>query len=211
MAYDSAPELLVLHGVRILGMADTGSVARRFSLNRDVAQELLLDHEACGWVQQVGFADLRGWSLTRTGREAGGRLLALELDAAGAREAVEQAHGSFVELNTRLLELVTKWQIRPSPGEPMAANDHRDWRWDSDILKSLAGLGRRLRPIGDELSQALSRFAGYPERFSAALDRVDRGERKWVDEPKIDSCHTVWFQLHEDLLATLDLERGHRS
>jgi len=93
----------------------------------------------------------------------------------------------------------------------MAANDHRDWRWDSDILKSLAGLGRRLRPIGDELSQALSRFAGYPERFSAALDRVDRGERKWVDEPKIDSCHTVWFQLHEDLLATLDLERGHRS
>ena len=36
------------------------------------------------------------------------------------------------------------------------------------------------------------------------------GRRKWVDEPKIDSCHTVWFELREDLhlLATLGLERG---
>jgi hypothetical protein len=24
----------------------------------------------------------------------------------------------------------------------------------------------------------------------------------------IDSCHTVWFELHEDLLATLNIERG---
>jgi hypothetical protein len=37
---------------------------------------------------------------------------------------------------------------------------------------------------------------------------VDRGERSWVAQPKIDSCHTVWMELHEDLLATLGLERG---
>jgi len=24
----------------------------------------------------------------------------------------------------------------------------------------------------------------------------------------MDSCHTVWMELHEDLLATLGLERG---
>jgi hypothetical protein len=40
------------------------------------------------------------------------------------------------------------------------------------------------------------------------LRRVDRGERRWVDAPRIDSCHTVWFELHEDLLASLGLERG---
>ena len=40
------------------------------------------------------------------------------------------------------------------------------------------------------------------------MTRVDQGERTWVDEPKIDSCHTVWFDLHEDLLATLGMERG---
>ena len=55
---------------------------------------------------------------------------------------------------------------------------------------------------------SLHRFAGYPERYSAALDRVDRGERAWVAQPTIESCHTVWMELHEDLLATLGLERG---
>ena len=25
---------------------------------------------------------------------------------------------------------------------------------------------------------------------------------------RIDSCHTGWFELHEDLLSTLGLERG---
>ncbi|MDQ1375434.1 MAG: hypothetical protein QOJ09_2772, partial [Actinomycetota bacterium] len=26
--------------------------------------------------------------------------------------------------------------------------------------------------------------------------------------PLIDSYHTVWFELHEDLLSTLGIERG---
>ncbi len=90
----------------------------------------------------------------------------------------------------------------------MAANDHTDRAWDEDVLRSLRSLGRRLRPIADGLSEALRRFRFYPERFAAALERVDRGERKWVDEPRIDSCHTVWFEFHEDLLATLGIERG---
>jgi hypothetical protein len=29
-----------------------------------------------------------------------------------------------------------------------------------------------------------------------------------VTEVGGDSCHTVWMELHEDLLATLGLERG---
>ena len=41
-----------------------------------------------------------------------------------------------------------------------------------------------------------------------ALERVDKGERSWVDRPRADSFHTVWFELHEDLLATLALSRG---
>ena len=45
----------------------------------------------------------------------------------------------------------------------------------------------------------------------AALARADRGEKKWVDEPGIDSCHMVWFELHEDLLTTLGLERASES
>ena len=53
----------------------------------------------------------------------------------------------------------------------------------------------------------LQRFGGYGDRFAAALAQVDRGQRRYVDEPGLDSAHTVWFQLHEDLLATLNLSR----
>ena len=34
------------------------------------------------------------------------------------------------------------------------------------------------------------------------------GQKAWVDGHDRDSCHTVWIQFHEDLLATLGLPRG---
>ena len=40
------------------------------------------------------------------------------------------------------------------------------------------------------------------------MDRVERGERGWVDGVGLDSCHRVWFEVHEDLLATLGIPRG---
>jgi hypothetical protein len=208
MALPSAPELLVLHAVRIQGMSDADSVARRYRLALDVVNELLLDYEAIGLVQRSGFADISGWSLTAAGRARDNQNLADELAAAVVRDSIAAAHSSFVPMNQRLLELITKWQIKPVPGDPMASNDHTDWRWDEDILKSLAGLSRKVRPIGDRLTDRLTRFSGYPDRLDVALARVDRGERKYVDEPRIDSFHTIWFELHEDLLGTLGLERG---
>jgi hypothetical protein len=32
-----------------------------------------------------------------------------------------------------------------------------------------------------------------------------------VDAIEIDSCHRVWMQLHEDLIATLGMQRGNRG
>lgn len=208
MAATSSPELLTLHGVRILGMASAGSVARRFGLDPDEVEELLLDAEAFGQVSRARFADLTGWGLTDRGRAEDNRRLAAELDATGTRDVVTEAHTAFARLNRRFLDATTRWQIRPTPWDRMAANDHEDWSWDEKVLTDLAGLGRRLEPLGATLSGALDRFAGYPERYAAALAKVDAGERTYVDEPRIDSAHTVWFELHEDLLGTLGLERG---
>jgi len=211
MPFVSSAEILALHGVRIMGMAEAIAISRRFALDEAVVDELLLDHESRGWVRRVGFADVGGWALTETGREQDNRSLAVELAQAGVRDSVARSHAAFVELNSRFLRTITNWQIRPAPGDPLAANDHSDWRWDENVRESLAGLSRSLRPIGDQLAEALARFAGYPERFAAAVKRVDQGERNWVDGTQIDSCHTVWFQLHEDLLSTLGLERGEEA
>ena len=189
-------------------MADDATVARRFALDRGVVQELMLDNEASGLVQRVEFCDARGWALTEAGRRENERLLAVELDRARARPSVAASHQAFLPLNSRLLDAITRWQMRPSPSDPMTANDHCDWKWDERVLESLAGLSRRVRPIEERLTAELTRFGGYTDRRDAALARAERGERRWVDDPRIDSCHTVWFELHEDLLATLGFARG---
>jgi hypothetical protein len=41
-----------------------------------------------------------------------------------------------------------------------------------------------------------------------ALERTRAGDADWFTKPTIDSYHTVWFELHENLLATLGIERG---
>lgn len=210
MAFGSSPELLALHGVRIKGFANSNAVARRFGMDADQAEELLQDFEAMGWVQRSGFADVTGWSLTGIGRVENERQLAAELTAYDVRGSIEAAHAAFVEENGYLLDAITKWQVRPESWDPMAANDHTDWRWDERVLNSLGGLARALKPISEQLSGSLDRFDGYSDRFARSLARAEEGQKGWVDEPGIDSCHTVWFELHEDLLATLGIERGGR-
>jgi hypothetical protein len=37
---------------------------------------------------------------------------------------------------------------------------------------------------------------------------VRAGDKEWFTGPLVDSYHTVWFELHEDLMATLGLERA---
>ena len=190
------------------GVADAVAVAGRFALDCDLVRELLLDYEAFGWISRVSFADIDGWALTGAGRVENERRLSVELDQTGARSEVIAAHEVFIALNPGFLAAVTNWQIRPDRADPLAANDHTDWRWDQRVLDDLRGLQRGLQPVCEQLAAALQRYTGYAERYSAALERVDRGDRAWVAQPKIDSCHTVWMELHEDLLATLGLERG---
>ena len=48
----------------------------------------------------------------------------------------------------------------------------------------------------------------YNGMVPGPMIRVTEGDRDWFTKPTIDSYHTVWFELHEDLLATLGLERS---
>jgi hypothetical protein len=207
-AHVSAPDDLVLHGPRVLGFASPGRIAGRFGLDPDEVEDLLLEHAARGWVVHTRFGDTGGWSLTEAGREEDERRMAAELERTGAREPVADAHARFLPLNKRFGKVCTDWQLRPTRGEPLAANDHTDRRWDERVLRALATLGRDLAAVTDPLARCLQRLDGYSARYAAALTRVDLGERRWVDSPEVDSCHTVWIQLHEDLLATLGMARG---
>jgi hypothetical protein len=204
----SAPGDLALHGVRVLGFATSSRIADRYGLDADATGESLLDFEARGWVRQLSFADSSGWSLTDAGRAEDETRLAAELDLAGAHDIVADVHQTFLPLNRRLGTACTDWQIRPAPGDPMAFNDHSDWRWDERVLQTLIWLEGPFGRLGDQLSGCLERFGGYRDRYSSALARAMTGQKAWVDGHDRDSCHTVWIQFHEDLLATLGLPRG---
>ena len=79
------------------------------------------------------------------------------------------------------------------------------------VLNTLSELGGELRSLCLELGDRLTRFRGYDERFAAALKRAEDGDLSWVNRPRADSCHTVWMELHEDLIATLGVQRGAES
>ena len=207
MTGGSPSELLVLHAVRICGFADTPEIARRFELDPAETEELLLDAEAHGWVSRAAFADLHGWSLTESGRAENERLLAAELESAAEADRVFEVYRDFLPLNTRLRRACTDWQLRPGPGQRLTANDHSDPGWDAGVLVELAAIDLALGPLVDRLGDALTRFRGYDTRFGAALRRVERGDVGWIDGTDIDSCHRVWFEFHEDLVATLGLQR----
>lgn len=205
---DSPTDLLVLHAVRILGFAETVEVARRFGLDAAQAAELLGDAEARGWVTHSSFAGLGGWSLTERGRAEDERLLAAELATAGGADEIRDVYRAFLPLNARLQSAATDWQLRPTPHDRLAANDHSDAAWDARVLDELAVVEHGLGPLADRLRAVLPRFRGYDTRFSAALRRARDGRVGWVDRTDVDSCHRVWFELHEDLIATLGLDRS---
>ena len=203
MAHSSAPGTLVLHGLRLKGLAETDVLAEATGLDDVTVVRTLEGFAAEGLLTRKQGVDVAGWVLTEQGRAEHEKRLAEELDAAGVRGAIEALYGGFAELNPGLLQVCTDWQLRDG-----TLNDHADGAYDADVVIRLVDLHERALPVIDGLAAALDRFAGYRPRLQWAVDHVRCGEGAWFDKPLTDSYHTVWFELHEDLLATLGLERA---
>lgn len=197
---------LLLLGVRLKSLAEPAALAAVIPLDEsDVAQVLGPAAEA-GWVVHRE-GRLAGWTLTAAGRVEGERRLAVELDDAGARDAVAAAYADFLRLNAGLLTLCTDWQLRTVGGQPVP-NDHSDPVHDKDVVDRLGALDEVAQPIVASLADALDRFARYGPRLALARSRVEGGDGDWFTKPTIDSYHSVWFELHENLLATLGIDRS---
>jgi DNA-binding MarR family transcriptional regulator len=205
VAHRSQPRLRVLHALRLKGFADAATVAGSAGLDLPAAAAHLESLSAEGL---VAFRAGRrpGWVLTGAGRDEHRRLAAAELAEAGCRSTVHDAYGCFLGLNAELLAACTAWQLREVERRQVP-NDHSDPAYDGAVLARLQRIDEAIRPSCVELANCMERFSGYGPRLQEARSRVDAGEPEWFTRPDIDSYHSVWFELHEDLLSTLGLER----
>lgn len=199
----SDTELLVLVGLRLKNLVEAEVVAEAMGVPLAEVRSVLESAEASGLVRHRE-GRLSGWMLTTAGRAEGERLLAAELDAHGLRAAVEAAYRRFLVNNQGFLTLCTDWQQT----QPGVLNDHTDPAYDAAVIERLGEADAGVQPVCAELAGVLARFDGYGARFAAALERVRAGENEWFLKPLIDSYHTVWFELHEHLLATLTIDRA---
>ncbi|MGY4644869.1 hypothetical protein [Cellulomonas sp. URHB0016] len=191
-------DILVLHALRVLGHGTTAQVAARFGLPPGPTAEHLLDAQACGWVGEIPAVLGGGWSLTEAGKARGEHLLAVELDGVGGRAALAQVYDDFLPHNVTVTQACTSWQLAGLGLGPAVRLDEVLARLTvgADALLSLE---RRLVAIHD-------RFGGYHRRFADAVAAA-RTDSAWVTATGRDSCHQVWFELHEDLIASLGLTR----
>jgi hypothetical protein len=127
-----------------------------------------------------------------------------------ANPEATDAYERFERVNRKLLRLFTDWQMMPAGGERIP-NDHSDADYDRDVIDQLGALHERgLKPL--QRFQALDeRLGEYIRRLESAYDKVLAGEHEFVSGARIDSYHTVWFELHEDLLRMLGREREEQT
>ena len=195
---------VVLHVLRCIGFAGLPRVADAAGLPEAEVESQLIDLAVAGWVTRTP-GEFGGWGLTEAGRAEDARRIACELDATGARGAVTAAYDEFLVLNPELLDLCSAWQMRSVQGVAVP-NDHSDPAYDARVLDRFAALDRRADGVCTDLSAALPRFRRYRVRLTAALDRARSGALEHLAD-STTSYHAVWFQLHEDLLATLGIPR----
>jgi hypothetical protein len=203
-AHPSDADLLVLHALRCAGFSGRASLAAVTGLSEADVESELIDLAVAGLVTHTA-GDFGGWGLTEAGRAADAERIAGELASAVARAAVTAAFERFLVLNPELLDLCTAWQLRSADGA-MTMNDHSDAAYDARVLDRFTDFHRRAEPVCAELSAALPRFHRYRVRLADALARAKAGEPAYVADTTT-SYHSVWFQLHEDLLATLGIPR----
>ena len=119
---------------------------------------------------------------------------------------VTECYEKFLALNKRVLQVSSDWQLRREGGEEIP-NDHSDAHYDDEVIDRLAQINERARACLDKMASCCARFGRYATRLDACVDRLRSGDRTAFTAPLAESYHTVWFELHQDLLLTLGLKR----
>jgi hypothetical protein len=185
----------LLHAVRLRGLLQVEELHREHGSHTAVIVTQLVDE---GLVTPVR-ASIRITTKGRELHEAWARVPS----GTAIEDALRRGYDRFLRLNAEFLRLCHDWQVRPGN----VPNVHDDVRYDWAVVDRLGRIDERVAPILRRVARSLERFDEYPRRLRRARKRVEDGEQDWFTSPRVDSYHTVWMQVHEDLLLALGLER----
>ncbi|ORA78138.1 MarR family transcriptional regulator [Mycobacterium malmoense] len=196
-------ELAVLQAVRLKGRVTPADLAA--TLNQDIADITDIVERLTASGLLVDGATLR---ISPSGRARLETLLAEEragIDSA----ALAAAYDDFRAVNADFKALVTDWQLKGGmkTGQAGTPNAHDDAEYDAAVLARLDDVHARAVSIIEAAASQLPRFHAYSAKLLAALDKIKKGETAWLARPVIDSYHTVWFELHEELIGAIGLTR----
>lgn len=189
---------LVFHGVAIKRHAGPAAIAELIDVPQARVEQLLAEAIATGRAVNARDAFILA-PLTRVALEA---RYALHFDHLRHDAAFDDAYQAFERINRTLKQVITDWQTI-SVGGAKVPNDHSDRAHDEDVIDRLGEVHEQVEPILAELAKGLPRLSVYSRKLLAALEAAEDGDHEWVSDIRRESYHTVWFELHEDLLRIM--------
>ncbi len=194
--------LEIAMALRLKGMAGADGVAEAVGSSTDDVAPVLASMVESGHAGETP----RGFRLTPEGKEWLDGLLTVErADIDG--DAMNAVYERFCDHNDSFKQLVTDWQVKMVNGEQQL-NDHTDEAYDADIFNRLEALDAAVGPVFADAAALAPRLSRYIERFAAALGALQGGDHTMLAAPLKDSYHTVWFEMHEELILLCGRNRA---
>jgi pyruvate,orthophosphate dikinase len=191
-----------LRAIAIKGFTPVQGVADAVLSTPDDVQPILDQVVIDGLAASVAGA----YRLTEPGRIRAADLLAEERAAWGIERAAA-ALDAFIDLDHRMKEAVTAWQLRDD-ANGQVVNDHSDDVYDRTVLDRLAALHADAMAWLTAHEPGCARLASYGVRLGRAVEQALGGDQRYVASPRVDSYHGIWFELHEDLIQLAGRSRA---
>ncbi|SNS35772.1 hypothetical protein [Rhodococcoides kyotonense] len=195
--------LLTLHSLTLKQLSDVDGLVAIFGLDPDDVKNAL----ETAVTEKAVMAARDKYMITPTGRaaldDAYPAWFAHERDSAEIHSAMDSFESG---VNKQVLSLTTAWQTVEIAGERQQ-NDHSDTDYDAKIIDKLGAVLDRTAAVLAPLTAAQPSVDRFLSRIADALTRAEDGELDYVSSVRIDSFHTVWFQMHEHILRITGRER----
>lgn len=193
---------LVMHGIAVKKYATVEDICSITGLEENAVARLVAEAVAKGRA-----SDANGkYLLTPTGQIT---LKSAYSKAYGELRRDEEfiaAYEDFERINNDLKQAITEWQTIEIGGQTVT-NDHSDEAYDAAVIDRIGDIHERVDIVLERLGRKESRLHRYREKLLSALEKAEDGDIRWVSDATIESYHTVWFELHEDLLRIMGRQR----